>query len=130
MKNISLTEICWLLASCCAVVISTPIMGHNRDSSQRWGRWREAHDPLNERAPSGLCMCPLYCIYWRERGGDKKDNLLKLLTIQQNKFAALFSLSAGSALSFASQVGQPLFTHTCKQWLWRHRCSFWVVWGR
>jgi len=27
MENISLTEICRLLASCCAVVISTPIMG-------------------------------------------------------------------------------------------------------
>jgi len=27
IKNISLTEICRLLASCCAVVISTPIMG-------------------------------------------------------------------------------------------------------
>jgi len=29
MENISLTEICQLLASCCAVVISTPIMGTN-----------------------------------------------------------------------------------------------------
>jgi len=27
MENISLTEICRLLASCCAVVTSTPIMG-------------------------------------------------------------------------------------------------------
>jgi len=27
MENISLAEICRLLASCCAVVISTPIMG-------------------------------------------------------------------------------------------------------
>jgi len=34
MKNISLTEICQLLASYCAVVISTPIMGRNRASSQ------------------------------------------------------------------------------------------------
>jgi len=25
------------------------------------GRWREAHDLVNERAPSGLCMCPFYC---------------------------------------------------------------------
>jgi len=56
MKNISLTEICRILASCCAVVILTPIMGRNRASS-----WREAHDLLNKRAPSGLCMCPFYC---------------------------------------------------------------------
>jgi len=27
MENISLTAICRLLASCCAVLISTPIMG-------------------------------------------------------------------------------------------------------
>jgi len=32
-----------------------------RASSQPWGRWREAHDLVNERAPSGLCMCPFYC---------------------------------------------------------------------
>jgi len=33
-ENSSLSEICQLLASCCAVVILTPIMGHNRASSQ------------------------------------------------------------------------------------------------
>jgi len=32
-ENISLTEICRLLASCCAVVTSTPIMGRIRASS-------------------------------------------------------------------------------------------------
>jgi len=34
MENISLTEICRLLASCCAVVIPTPIMGTYRASTQ------------------------------------------------------------------------------------------------
>jgi len=34
MENISLTEICRLLASCCAVVISTAIMGAIRASCQ------------------------------------------------------------------------------------------------
>jgi len=34
MENISLTEICRLLTSCCAVVISTPIMGRIRASCQ------------------------------------------------------------------------------------------------
>jgi len=32
-----------------------------RDSSQPWSRWREAHDLVNERALSGLCMWPFYC---------------------------------------------------------------------
>jgi len=54
MENISLTEICRLLASCCAVAISTPIMGRIRASCQPRGLWPEAK-------PSGLCMCPLYC---------------------------------------------------------------------
>jgi len=60
MENTSLTEICRLLASCCAVVISTLIMGRIRASCQTRGRWREAYDLVNERAPSGLCMCPFY----------------------------------------------------------------------
>jgi len=60
MENISLSEICRLLASCCAVVISTPIMGRIRASSQPCGRWREAHDLGNGHAPSDLCMCPFY----------------------------------------------------------------------
>jgi len=34
MEDLSLTEICRLLASCCAVVILTPIMGCVRASSQ------------------------------------------------------------------------------------------------
>jgi len=34
MENISLTEICWLLASSCAFLISTPIMGHVTGRSQ------------------------------------------------------------------------------------------------
>jgi len=34
MEDLSLTEICRLLASCCAVVILTPIMGRVRASSQ------------------------------------------------------------------------------------------------
>jgi len=34
MENDSLTEICRLLASCCAVFISTPVMGRIRASSQ------------------------------------------------------------------------------------------------
>jgi len=62
MEIISLTEIFRLLASCCAVVISTPIMGRIRASCQPWGRCREAYDLVNERAPSGLCMCPFYCV--------------------------------------------------------------------
>jgi len=60
MENISLTKICRLLASCCAVVISTPIMGRVRASSQPLGRWREAHDLVKQHAPSGLCMCPFH----------------------------------------------------------------------
>jgi len=78
MENISLTDICRLLASCCAVMISTPIMGRIRASCQPWVRWRDvmilsmsvrlracACVPfialVNERAPSGLCMYPFYC---------------------------------------------------------------------
>jgi len=34
METITLTEICRLLAICCVVVISTPIMGRVRASSQ------------------------------------------------------------------------------------------------
>jgi len=34
MENISLTEICRLLESCCAVMISTPIIGRIRASSK------------------------------------------------------------------------------------------------
>jgi len=55
MENIFLTKICRLLASCCAVVISTPIIERVRASSQPRGRWRKTHDILNERAPSGSC---------------------------------------------------------------------------
>jgi len=46
MENISLSEICQLLA--------TPIMGRIRASSQPCGRWCEAHDLVN------LCMCSFY----------------------------------------------------------------------
>jgi len=60
MENISLTESCRLLASCWAVVISTPIMGRVRASRQPRGRWCEAYDLVNECAPSGLYMCPFY----------------------------------------------------------------------
>jgi len=42
-------------------VISTPIMGRIRASSQPWGRRREAHVLVIERAPLGLCMYPFYC---------------------------------------------------------------------
>jgi len=60
MENISFTAICRLLPSCCAFVISTPIMGRSRASCQPWGRWRTGHNLVNGRAPSGLCMCPFY----------------------------------------------------------------------
>jgi len=39
---------------------STPIMGRIRTSSQPCGRWCEAHDLVNGRAPSDLCMCPFH----------------------------------------------------------------------
>jgi len=52
MENISLREIFRLLA--------TPIMGRIRGSSQSCGRWREAHDLVNGRAASDLCMCRFY----------------------------------------------------------------------
>jgi len=65
-ENISLTEICRLLASCCAVVTSTPIMGRIRASSHPWGRWRQTHDLVNEHAPSGLC--PFYSGQVMKRG--------------------------------------------------------------
>jgi len=78
MENLSLTEICRLLASCCVVMISTPIMGRIRASSSREVPGvrpmilsmgvRLQTCPLvlfialvNEREPSGLCMCPFYC---------------------------------------------------------------------
>jgi len=60
MVNISLSEICRLLTSYCAVVISTPILERIRARSQPCGRWREANDLVNGRAPSDLCMCPFY----------------------------------------------------------------------
>jgi len=43
-----------------AVVISTPIMGRIRASSQLCGRRHEAHALVNGRAPSDLWMCPFY----------------------------------------------------------------------
>jgi len=46
MEYISLSEICRLHASCCAVVISTPIMGRIRASSQPCGRRRLVHVSL------------------------------------------------------------------------------------
>jgi len=36
-------------------------VGRVKASSQPWDRWREDHDLVNERAPSGLCMCSFYC---------------------------------------------------------------------
>jgi len=46
-ENISLLEVCRLLASCCAVVISTSIMGRVRASSQPVRR-REVHHLIKE----------------------------------------------------------------------------------
>jgi len=50
MENISLTEIYRLLASCCAVVILTPIMGRVRATSHR-EVVGVSPDLVNERAP-------------------------------------------------------------------------------
>jgi len=44
-----------------SVVISTPIVRRIR-ASQLCGRWSEAHDLVDGRAPSDLCMCPLYSV--------------------------------------------------------------------
>jgi len=57
--NISLTEICRLLPSSCAVLISTGIMGRIRASSQPYDRWREAHDLVNERALACVPVIPV-----------------------------------------------------------------------
>jgi len=90
MENISLSEVCRLLASYGAVAIST-LRERIRGSSQPCDRWREAHDLVNERAPSAFfsgqvidrcacsgssCLNPFFDMFMtRLRKGEILENL-------------------------------------------------------